>query len=74
VRRTGQLSTVELVDLLRQRAQPRGYMAAFGGTIGLLDAMIHQQDIRRPLGIAGIIYLNVSAPRSVPGSNMHEIA
>ncbi|MGE2714416.1 hypothetical protein ACQI4L_10195 [Mycolicibacterium litorale] len=44
-----------MVDLIRQRAQPRGYMAAFGGTIGLLDAMIHQQDIRRPLGIARII-------------------
>jgi uncharacterized protein (TIGR03083 family) len=49
------LGTVELVDLIRQRAQPRGYMAAFGGTIGLLDAMIHQQDIRRPLGIARAI-------------------
>ncbi|CAA0124258.1 Uncharacterised protein [Mycolicibacterium vanbaalenii] len=49
------LGTAELVDLIRQRAQPRGYMAAFGGTIGLLDAMIHQQDIRRPLGIARVI-------------------
>jgi uncharacterized protein (TIGR03083 family) len=49
------LTTAELVDLIGQRAQPRGYMAAFGGTIGLLDAMIHQQDIRRPLGIARVI-------------------
>jgi uncharacterized protein (TIGR03083 family) len=49
------LTTTELVDLFRQRARPRGYMAAFGGTVGLLDAMIHQQDIRRPLGIARAI-------------------
>jgi uncharacterized protein (TIGR03083 family) len=49
------LGTAQLVDLIRQRTQPRGYMAAFGGTIGLLDAMIHQQDIRRPLGIPRVI-------------------
>ncbi|MBV9513123.1 MAG: maleylpyruvate isomerase family mycothiol-dependent enzyme [Mycobacteriaceae bacterium] len=45
------LTTAELVELIYRRAYPRGYMAAFGGTIGLLDAMIHQQDIRRPLDI-----------------------
>jgi uncharacterized protein (TIGR03083 family) len=35
------VGTDELVDLIRQRARPRGYMAALDGTIGLLDAMIH---------------------------------
>jgi uncharacterized protein (TIGR03083 family) len=45
------LTAAELVELIRRRAYPRGYMAAFAGTIGLLDAMIHQQDIRRPLDI-----------------------
>jgi uncharacterized protein (TIGR03083 family) len=49
-------TTPDLVDLIHRRAQPRGYMAAFGGTIGLLDAMIHHQDIRRPLG----------RPRTIP--------
>ena len=44
------LTTAELVELIHRRARPRGYMAALGGAIGLLDAMIHQQDIRRPLG------------------------
>lgn len=48
-------ATADLVDLVRQRTQPRGYMAALDGTIGLLDAMIHQQDIRRPLGIGRVI-------------------
>jgi hypothetical protein len=45
------LTTAELADRIRDRAQPCGYMAAFGGTIGVLDAMIHQQDIRRPLSL-----------------------
>lgn len=45
------LTAAELVELIYRRVYPRGYMAAFGGTIGLLDAMIHQQDIRRPLDI-----------------------
>ncbi|WP_372443024.1 maleylpyruvate isomerase family mycothiol-dependent enzyme [Mycolicibacterium baixiangningiae] len=61
-------TTAELVDIIRERAQPRGYMAAFGGTIGLLDAMIHQQDIRRPLGIARVIppeRLRVALQRSL---------
>jgi uncharacterized protein (TIGR03083 family) len=49
-------TTPDLVDLVHRRAQPRGYMAAFGGIIGLLDAMIHHQDIRRPLG----------RPRTIP--------
>lgn len=56
------LGTAELVDLIRQRAQPRGYMAAFGGTIGLLDAMIRQQDIRRPLDTYASFRPSASAP------------
>lgn len=46
---------VELTALLRQRVRPRGYMAAFP-RIGLLDAMIHQQDIRRAIDV----------PRAIP--------
>lgn len=62
------LTTDELVDLIRRRAQPRGYMATFDGTIGLLDAMIHQQDIRRPLSSARTIpaeHLRTALQRSL---------
>jgi uncharacterized protein (TIGR03083 family) len=41
----------QLVDILRGHLRPRGFTAAFGGGIGLTDCVIHQQDIRRPLGL-----------------------
>jgi uncharacterized protein (TIGR03083 family) len=41
---------------MRQYAEPQGLTAGFGGRIALTDGMIHQQDIRRPLGI----------PRTIP--------
>lgn len=40
----------ELLDLLRGHHTPSGLPAGMGGAIGLTDGMIHQQDIRRPLG------------------------
>src|SRR3954452_1813067 len=40
----------ELVALLRRHLRPQGLAAAMGGAVGLTDALIHQQDIRRPLG------------------------
>ena len=43
-------SPQELIDLLRAHQRPRGLTAVRGGMIALLDGMIHQQDIRRPLG------------------------
>ena len=46
----------DLVALLRTHARPRGLTAAFGGMIALLDGLIHQQDIRRSLGL----------PREIP--------
>ncbi|SDM74003.1 maleylpyruvate isomerase family mycothiol-dependent enzyme [Allokutzneria albata] len=46
----------DLVALLRTYARPRGLTTAFGGRIALVDGMIHQQDIRRPLGL----------PREIP--------
>jgi uncharacterized protein (TIGR03083 family) len=45
-----------LLALLEQRLEPDGLTTGFGGRVALLDAMIHQQDIRRPLG----------APRAIP--------
>ncbi|MGH3558776.1 maleylpyruvate isomerase family mycothiol-dependent enzyme [Mycobacterium sp.] len=45
----------QLTELMRDCIPPRGFMTAFGGMIALVDGMIHQQDIRRPLGIARVI-------------------
>lgn len=52
----------ELVDILRSRLRPSGFTAAFGGGIGFTDCVIHQQDIRRPLGL----------PREVPLDRLAE--
>ncbi|MGX9792493.1 maleylpyruvate isomerase family mycothiol-dependent enzyme [Mycobacterium sp. MMS18-G62] len=40
-----------LTELMRKYAEPQGLTSGFGGRIALTDGMIHQQDIRRPLGI-----------------------
>jgi uncharacterized protein (TIGR03083 family) len=45
----------QLVAVLRDNAEPHGLGAGFGGRVALTDNMIHQQDIRRPLGIARTI-------------------
>lgn len=44
-------STDHLVGLLRDNAEPHGLGGGFGGRVALTDNMIHQQDIRRPLGL-----------------------
>jgi len=41
----------ELVEFLRKHLTPRGATARFGGRVGLVDALIHHQDMRRPLGM-----------------------
>jgi uncharacterized protein (TIGR03083 family) len=50
----------QLLTLLKAHLQPRGLTARFGGRIGLVDALIHQQDIRRPLGV----------PRDIPAGRL----
>jgi uncharacterized protein (TIGR03083 family) len=45
----------ELVAILRNNARPTGLGAGFGGKVALTDNMIHQQDIRRPLGLTRVI-------------------
>ncbi|HET6394215.1 MAG TPA: maleylpyruvate isomerase family mycothiol-dependent enzyme [Blastococcus sp.] len=50
----------ELVELLRAHLTPRGLPAGMGGAIALTDGLIHQQDIRRPLG----------RPRSIPADRL----
>ncbi|WP_202966164.1 maleylpyruvate isomerase family mycothiol-dependent enzyme [Streptomonospora alba] len=49
-------SPAELVRIMRAYERPRGLTALRGGMIALVDGMIHQQDIRRPLGL----------PRDIP--------
>jgi uncharacterized protein (TIGR03083 family) len=48
-------STADLLDLLRENVEPHGLGAGFGGRVALTDNMIHQQDIRRPLGLDRVI-------------------
>ncbi|MFC5136726.1 maleylpyruvate isomerase family mycothiol-dependent enzyme [Actinomycetospora rhizophila] len=51
-----QMSPDELLAELKGHLHPAGLTARFGGRIGLVDGLIHHQDIRRALG----------APREVP--------
>jgi uncharacterized protein (TIGR03083 family) len=53
-------SPEELTALMREYVVPKGLTAGFGGKIALTDGMIHQQDIRRPLGI----------PRRIPAESL----
>ncbi|CAN5609982.1 hypothetical protein BH10ACT9_BH10ACT9_58730 [soil metagenome] len=46
----------QLCGLVRDHVRPSGLSKGFGGRIALTDNMIHQQDIRRPLGL----------PRTIP--------
>jgi uncharacterized protein (TIGR03083 family) len=48
-------SPKQLTQLMRSSIPPRGLTSAFGGMIALVDGMIHQQDIRRPLGQRRVI-------------------
>jgi uncharacterized protein (TIGR03083 family) len=48
-------SPEQLTELMRTCIPPRGLTSGFGGMIALVDGMIHQQDIRRPLGIGRAI-------------------
>ncbi len=53
-------SPAELVAFLRDHLRPRGVTAARGGGVGLVDALIHHQDIRRPLRM----------PRTIPAERL----
>jgi uncharacterized protein (TIGR03083 family) len=50
----------ELLELLRAAQQPTGLLTAFGARVTLADTLIHQQDVRRPLGL----------PRKVPAERL----
>ena len=44
-------SPEQITVLIRSYAQPHGLTGGFGGKIALTDGMIHQQDIRRSIGL-----------------------
>jgi uncharacterized protein (TIGR03083 family) len=50
------LEPEELTELMRQGVEPSGAAALYGGRVALIECLIHQQDIRRPLG----------QPRTIP--------
>jgi uncharacterized protein (TIGR03083 family) len=45
------LPPTRLLDHARRHLVPRGFTAAGGGRLALADGVIHQQDVRRPLGL-----------------------
>jgi uncharacterized protein (TIGR03083 family) len=62
VRRYASLTPDELLAELRSHLEPAGLTAGFGRRIGLVDGLIHHQDIRRALGL----------PRDVPTERLTE--
>ncbi|ORB16879.1 maleylpyruvate isomerase family mycothiol-dependent enzyme [Mycobacterium noviomagense] len=56
-------SPEQLTELMRACIPPRGLPSGFGGMIALTDGMVHQQDIRRPLGI----------PRTIPPQRLRTV-
>jgi len=56
----GRCSPAELTSFLHGHLRPSGLASGMGGAIGLVDALIHQQDIRRPLGM----------PREIPDERL----
>ena len=50
------LTPEQCVDAMRHGVEPSGAAALYGGCVALIECLIHQQDIRRPLGL----------PRSIP--------
>lgn len=56
-------STDDLLAIVRRCRRPRGLTTGFGGKIALTDAVIHHQDIRRPLGL----------PREIPSERLRVV-
>jgi len=44
-------SPKQIVAMIRANTEPHGLTGGFGGRIALTDGMIHQQDIRRSIGL-----------------------
>lgn len=56
----GERRPEQVLALVASCLRPRGLTTAFGSRVALLDCLIHQQDIRRSLGI----------PREIPAERM----
>ena len=56
--------TSRIVDAFHRSPTPRGMMRLLGKRIALLDCLVHQQDIRRPLG----------RPRAIPPERLAAVA
>lgn len=57
------LDTDRVLALVERHVRPTGLTAAMGGAIALTDGTIHQQDIRRALGL----------PRSIPAERLRPV-
>lgn len=64
------LTPDEIRELLAQHLSPRGLTAVFGGRVGLLDALVHHQDIRRALDLPRTI----PPARLIPALNFARVA
>jgi uncharacterized protein (TIGR03083 family) len=42
---------LQLVELMRRGVEPTGAGALYGGRVALIECLVHQQDVRRPLGL-----------------------
>jgi uncharacterized protein (TIGR03083 family) len=60
VREYAALGPDGVLDVLERSLRPRGVTALFGGRVALTDTVVHQQDVRRPLGL----------PRRVPAERL----
>lgn len=60
IQQLADLEPEQLVERIRQRLDLHGIIAARGGGVGLVDALVHHQDIRRPLG----------RPRRIPAERL----
>jgi uncharacterized protein (TIGR03083 family) len=49
------LGPEQLLALLTDHLRPRGLHAALGGRVGLVEGIIHHQDIRRALGLPRVV-------------------
>lgn len=54
------LQPAELVALMHRGVEPAGAAALYGGRVALIECLIHQQDIRRPLRL----------PRTIPAAHL----
>ncbi|MBF6061954.1 maleylpyruvate isomerase family mycothiol-dependent enzyme [Nocardia terpenica] len=55
LRTYAETAPTHLVGLMRRHADPSGAGALYGGRVALIECLIHQQDIRRPLGMPRMI-------------------